>query len=174
MRGVMINGVQSLESILVAARSKAAQLEVLFDVPVLLLVSEDSDLEPVTSVASPRAASSPDFAGDRQTTLVVPIQSRLPVTTGKVQLSFGRSEVCDVIIPIASVSKHHGYFELMGQVWLVSDVGSTNGTAADGRTVTRNGIALTDRCSLRLGRVLTQFLSAKSFCALLRQRLPTE
>ena len=88
----MISGVQSLESILAAARAKKEPLETMFDVPVLLLLSEDTDIEPVTAVTSlPPAAV--DLSGDSQTTLVVPIQPRYPSPTPRPQLSFGRSDV---------------------------------------------------------------------------------
>jgi pSer/pThr/pTyr-binding forkhead associated (FHA) protein len=113
------------------------------------------------------------MAGDPQTTIVVPIQARYPAP-GVTQMTFGRSTVCDIVLPIASVSKHHGFFETMAGVWLVSDAGSTNGTSVGGQRVQKTGVGLSDGCSLRLGRVLTQFLMPPTFCELLRQRLALE
>lgn len=166
----MISGIQSLESILKLARTRTGALDATFDVPVLLLVSEEAEYEAVTAVGS---VPTTEVSGDSRTTLVIPIQARAPAP-GQPQLSFGRSTVCDIMIPVASVSKHHGYFQAMAQGWLVSDVGSTNGTSVEGQPVTKSGTPLTDGCSLRLGRVLAQFLSAKSFCDVLRQRLAAE
>lgn len=165
----MLSGIQTLEAVLQTART-TERLEEVFSVPVLLLVSEHAEHEAVTAVG---AAPSPEVIGDNQSTLVVPLQGRFP-TPGRPQLSFGRSSVCDIMIPSASVSKHHGYLQPMATGWLISDVGSTNGTSVDGQPVTKNGTAMTDGCSVRLGRVLAQFLSPSTFCEVLRQRLAAE
>lgn len=139
----MLRGVQSLETILREAQAVGEPLSANFDFPVLILVSEDSDLDPVTAVTASGPAATP-VQSNSQTTLVVPIRSRYPANRGQPKLSFGRSDVCDVVIPIASISKHHGYFEVLSSVWLVSDAGSTNGTSVGGNVVSKSGTALTD------------------------------
>ena len=58
----------------------------------------------------------------------------LPVTTGRVVV--GRSRECDVRVDDGNVSRRH--FELVQEgptAWVVSDLGSTNGTEVNGRRV---------------------------------------
>ena len=58
----------------------------------------------------------------------------LPVTTGRVVV--GRSRECDVRVDDGNVSRRH--FELVQDgptTWVVSDLGSTNGTEVNGRRV---------------------------------------
>jgi hypothetical protein len=58
----------------------------------------------------------------------------LPVTTGRVVV--GRSRECDVRVEDGNVSRRH--FELVQEgptAWVVSDLGSTNGTEVNGRRV---------------------------------------
>jgi hypothetical protein len=58
----------------------------------------------------------------------------IPVTTGRVVV--GRSRECDVRVEDGNVSRRH--FELVQEgptAWAVADLGSTNGTEINGRTV---------------------------------------
>jgi hypothetical protein len=166
----MTGGALLLDAVLEEARKLGAQLEKTYDVPVLLVVGEENEADGVTHVTGP---GGPSKAHDRAPqTFVVPLQPRYP-TAGKVRLSFGRATICDLVLPFSSISKHHGYFEQTGTGWMVLDVGSTNGTMVDDNDVGKNGKALTDGCALRLGHVSARFLSAKAFCAVLRQRLGT-
>lgn len=165
----MVQGTQSLDAVLELARTAGPQLEESFDVPVLLVVSEDEEEEGVTAVTSPGSLRPESVKPKEPVTYVVPIQPRFKGAA--LRLSFGRSIVCDLNVPCSSISKHHGYFDSIGEVWSVQDAGSTNGTQIDGHPVTKTGAALTDGCALTLGRASARYLSAKAFCAMLRMRL---
>ncbi len=47
----------------------------------------------------------------------------------------GRSRDCDVVVSDASVSRHHAQVQANGDGWVVSDLGSTNGTRVNERPV---------------------------------------
>ena len=163
----MTAGARLLEDVLDEARAKKAQLEQTYNVPVLLVVSEESESDGVTAVTGPMGAGQ---GPSGPATFVVPLQPRYPIP-GKARLSFGRSTICDLILPFSSISKHHGYFEELDGGWMVLDVGSTNGTSVDDHDVGKNGRVLNDGSALKLGRVSARFLSAKAFCDVLRQRI---
>ena len=173
----MNSGAQRLEEVLAEARRNRDKLEQLVDVPVLLVVSDEMDADnaaittPGVKVpqVSPRPPSTPGRPAP--TTWVVPIQARNPKNKSP-RLAFGRSSICDVVLPFSPVSKHHGYFERTPQGWLVIDVGSTNGTTVDGKAATQaNPLPMNDGAALQLGKVSARFLTAQGFVAVLRQRL---
>lgn len=105
-------------------------------------------LEPMPSLR-PEAPSSQPLAsflvrrgqrkGDR-------IEARTPV------VNLGRGDFNDLQLPDASVSASHAKVQLREGVWVVADLGSTNGTAVDGEPV-RDEAPLTPGCTLRLGDV---------------------
>ncbi|MGH2860928.1 MAG: FhaA domain-containing protein [Solirubrobacteraceae bacterium] len=47
----------------------------------------------------------------------------------------GRSRECEIVIDDANVSRQHAELRPRGAAWLVSDLGSTNGTRVNGRTI---------------------------------------
>ena len=49
----------------------------------------------------------------------------------------GRSRDCDIVVEDANVSRHHAELRPRGGAWVISDLGSTNGTRLNGRTVER-------------------------------------
>jgi hypothetical protein len=71
---------------------------------------------PVPAEDSPFVISVDRLNGAKQTTLV----------------TVGRGEDCDIRVVHPLVSKHHAYFKQDGDLWLLADAGSTNGTFADG------------------------------------------
>lgn len=61
----------------------------------------------------------------------------------------GRETGNDIVIPDANVSRQHAQIEFEPQgVWVVTDLGSTNGTLVNGTPVTRRGLADGDRLTL--------------------------
>jgi pSer/pThr/pTyr-binding forkhead associated (FHA) protein len=58
---------------------------------------------------------------------------RIPVKTPVQQI--GRADYNDVSLPDASVSASHAKLTLRGGVWMLADLGSTNGTKVDGNPV---------------------------------------
>lgn len=168
----MIPGTQTLDAVLTEAKKHVGHLARTFDVPVLLVVTEDVDLEGATVVTAPGTrtlkAGEPMKAS---TTFVVPIQPRYP-NAGSARLSFGRSAVCDVVLPFSPVSKHHGYFQQEKGVWYAVDVGSTNGTTVDGKKASHaSPVVLNEGSTLHLGQVAARFLTAQGFVSVLKHRL---
>jgi pSer/pThr/pTyr-binding forkhead associated (FHA) protein len=75
---------------------------------------------------------------------------RFPIRSPIVNL--GRADYNDVSLPDPSVSASHAKLQLREGVWLVTDLGSTNGTAVDDQPVTEE-TALSPGCTLRVGEV---------------------
>ena len=74
------------------------------------------------------------------------MQVRVPVA------NVGRAEYNDIVIPDPSVSTMHAKLQSRGGVWMLSDLGSTNGTFVDGEMV-RGEIPLSPGATLRFGEV---------------------
>ena len=68
------------------------------------------------------------------------------VRDGKAVL--GRSRECDVVLADANVSRRHCEVVRDGDSWFAVDLGSTNGTELNGKTVKRAQLADGDRLSI--------------------------
>jgi pSer/pThr/pTyr-binding forkhead associated (FHA) protein len=79
---------------------------------------------------------------------------RLPVRAPVVNI--GRAEYNDVVIAEPSVSTTHAKLQRRDDVWVLSDLGSTNGTYVEGDPVTGE-TALTPGTTLRFGEVAVLF-----------------
>lgn len=79
---------------------------------------------------------------------------RLPVKTPVVNI--GRADYNDVVIAEPSVSTTHAKLQRRDEVWVLSDLGSTNGTYVEGEPVTGE-TALTPGTTLRFGEVAVLF-----------------
>jgi predicted component of type VI protein secretion system len=66
----------------------------------------------------------------------------------------GRSRESDIVIADPNVSRKHAEIRLVGQDWIVTDLGSTNGIEIEGRRVGRH--ALEDGEELVLGTAHVQ------------------
>ncbi len=52
----------------------------------------------------------------------------------------GRSRECDIVVDDANVSRRHAELRPRGSAWVLTDLGSTNGTRLDGRRIERSEV----------------------------------
>ena len=81
---------------------------------------------------------------------------RLTVRTPVVNI--GRADYNDLVIPEPSVSSSHAKLQRREGIWVLSDLGSTNGTFVDGERVT-DETPLGPGAAIRFGEVTTLFES---------------
>jgi pSer/pThr/pTyr-binding forkhead associated (FHA) protein len=79
---------------------------------------------------------------------------RLPITLPVVNV--GRADYNDIVIADPSVSTTHAKLQRRDDVWVLTDLGSTNGTFVEGEPVTGE-TALTPGSTLRFGDVAALF-----------------
>ena len=79
---------------------------------------------------------------------------RLPITAATVNI--GRAEYNDLVIADPSVSTTHAKLQRKDDVWVLTDLGSTNGTQVEGEPVTGE-TALTPGTTIRFGDVAALF-----------------
>ncbi len=79
---------------------------------------------------------------------------RLPVRSPIVNI--GRADYNDIVLPESSVSTSHAKLQRRDGVWVVTDLGSTNGTTVDGETVTGE-LPLSPGATIRFGEVAVLF-----------------
>jgi pSer/pThr/pTyr-binding forkhead associated (FHA) protein len=79
---------------------------------------------------------------------------RLPITVAVVNV--GRADYNDIVLADPSVSTTHAKLQRRDDVWVVTDLGSTNGTYVEGEPVTGE-TALTPGTTLRFGDVAALF-----------------
>ena len=79
---------------------------------------------------------------------------RLPVRLPVVNI--GRADYNDIVLPEASVSTAHAKLQRREGVWVISDLGSTNGTTVDGETVSGE-LPLSPGATIRFGEVAVLF-----------------
>ena len=79
---------------------------------------------------------------------------RLPITLAVVNV--GRADYNDIVIADPSVSTTHAKLQRRDDVWVLTDLGSTNGTFVEGEPVTGE-TALTPGTTLRFGDVAALF-----------------
>lgn len=72
------------------------------------------------------------------------------------QVTIGRADSCDVVLPESSVSTLHARLQRREGVWTISDLGSTNGTLVDGERV-HDEVPLSPGASIKLGEVMALF-----------------
>ena len=84
------------------------------------------------------------------------------------RITIGRTDNNDVVVADHSVSRLHAYVRRVGDVWVVADAGSKNGSWLRGEALeARRERPIVSRAILRLGDVdLTVYLAADLFAAL--------
>jgi hypothetical protein len=70
----------------------------------------------------------------------------------------GRDAEAGIVLSDSSVSTQHASIERVNGSWLVSDLGSTNGTFVEGKQVGRAGANLRPRGQVTFGNVVLQLL----------------
>lgn len=87
------------------------------------------------------------------------------------RISVGRARNSDVVVRHSSVSKLHAHFRKEGAGHTLTDVGSHNGTKADGTAlVPHQPVAVRPGMMLVFGAIQARVLDAKSAYDLLRRR----
>jgi hypothetical protein len=115
-------------------------------------------LPPVTSRSTSDANARASLEPNR---LMSPlIQSKLNL--GATRLTVGRSRVCDVIVPLPSVSKVHAYlYEVHAEFGDIEDAGSRNGTFFRGARLEKGQrVHLLDGARILVGDAQVEFCSA--------------
>ena len=85
---------------------------------------------------------------------VAPVTKRTAISSSYAgMVTFGRAPECDIVLRHPGVSKVHAFIRRLGEMWIVTDAGSTNGTKVDGAKLTPNvGVELRSGSQLILGR----------------------
>jgi pSer/pThr/pTyr-binding forkhead associated (FHA) protein len=55
-------------------------------------------------------------------------------------VTLGRSRECDIVVDDANVSRRHAELRPRGSAWVLSDLGSTNGTRLNGHRIERSEV----------------------------------
>jgi hypothetical protein len=88
------------------------------------------------------------------------------------QIGVGRARNVDICLPLAKLSKYHGYFsEREGGGYAFTDTGSTNGTLVDGLRLERKVPSpLRDGIDITLGPYRFIFYGPDAFCELVARK----
>ena len=95
------------------------------------------------------------------------IELRADVTT------FGRSDSCSVVIPLPIISRLHAAIELKHDRYMISDMGSANGTFINGKRLTQQSqISTNDAIWLGSEEIILQFFDPEETLILSRYQKP--
>ena len=102
---------------------------------------------------------------------VVPIVKREGANPFPMMITVGRAANNDVQVPAADVSQLHGHFSRDGEGWVITDVGSTNGTFLGGeRLKLRAPVPVELGTMIVFGSIETRILEGASLYELLQPR----
>jgi predicted component of type VI protein secretion system len=82
---------------------------------------------------APVPEPAPEPARRRETPVLLLDGKRL--TLGPTGVSIGRSRQCDIVLDDPNVSRKHAEIRPRGGAWVLSDLGSTNGSCLNGRRI---------------------------------------
>jgi hypothetical protein len=99
-------------------------------------VSEESGRTMIYSTAGRVAEPLEDRAHARQQTALLLIDGKRMVV-GPAGVTLGRSRQCDVVLDDPNVSREHAEIRPRGGSWVLTDLGSTNGSSLNGRRIER-------------------------------------
>ncbi|MCC7363387.1 MAG: FHA domain-containing protein [Dehalococcoidia bacterium] len=111
------------------------------------------------AVAAPRVAPEPRRSGAR---LVLTSPAGTGIAPGTEfflagEMSLGRDATNGIVLPDASVSGRHAVVEYTRTGWRMADLGSTNGTMVNGRTLDGRAVPLQGGEQIVLGAVVLRF-----------------
>ncbi len=114
--------------------------------------------------AAPVARRTPEQQSARTWRLVVVAPGDSGLTPGAVfglagAMTIGRDSEAGIVIADSSVSTRHAALERVQDGWKLTDLGSTNGTTANGRPVGRAGVILRGGERVGLGAVVVRLAS---------------
>lgn len=115
-----------------AAREYARDEGYYFMGPVQVHLSIDNDLKPGRFRVVAQLKQAP--GGSHVASLVLPSGERLPLRD--VPITIGRLSECQVTVVDSNVSRRHAELRPVAHGWLVTDLGSTNGTLLNGARLT--------------------------------------
>jgi two-component system, cell cycle response regulator len=122
-------------------------------------VSEEEQTR-VTAVGPAKS----DNVGVKGTDCIVVIYTKQPTLLGKrfvlemTPTRVGRGADNEIVLDGDSVSRRHAQFERKGEAWLLSDLGSTNGTYCNDEQIPA-GVALRNGDRVKVGPTIFKFLS---------------
>ncbi|MBV9194753.1 MAG: FHA domain-containing protein [Solirubrobacterales bacterium] len=97
-------------------------------------VAEQSGRTMIYSAAGRVAAPLEERARPRAQTALLRLDGR-PFVIGPAGATLGRSRQCDVVLDDPNVSRQHAEIRPRGGSWVLSDLGSTNGSSVNGRRI---------------------------------------
>jgi two-component system cell cycle response regulator len=87
-----------------------------------------------------------------------------------VAVTLGRSPECDIYVESPSVSRRHAELQPLRDLYVLHDLGSSNGSHVNGRRI-ETPTALQDGDVLRLGHMALKFYARQSLDALMHDRI---
>lgn len=117
------------------------------------ILAQDPSLDPEGAVPATTVGDNTTVRRTRSTnhaTLSLPNGTTVQLTDDR-SWTIGRHEGCDVVLPSPDVSRRHAEIRLTGDGWIITDLGSTNGTTVDGSMTSESPID--DGSRLSLGHV---------------------
>ena len=95
---------------------------------------------PVTPVVPPAPPQPAKQARDLTLGMLIPCGGGQTIVLRKPKILIGRSEGCDVVLPVPYVSSRHCLLEWIDGHWQMSDLNSKNGTTVDGMSYHRKWV----------------------------------
>ena len=132
-----------------AVRDHAREAGYSFVGPVHVELAQDGDLGPGEFVVSSAMLEAP--GGAAVGSLVMPDGRRIPL--GEEPVSIGRLQDCDIMLSDPNVSRRHAEVRRQGNVFVVIDLGSTNGTKVNGVGVKERRLVDGDEVALGATRI---------------------
>ena len=125
------------------------------DEPVVLPAGESSGRTMIYSTAGRVAEPLEERARQRQETALL-LMGGKRLVVGPAGATMGRSRQCDVMVDDANVSRTHAEVRPRGGSWVLTDLGSTNGSRLNGRRVEGSEV-LKPGDEIELGTTLLTF-----------------
>jgi hypothetical protein len=134
-----------------AAREHARDEGYSFVGPVEVAIERDDSVRSGVLTVESRFVESDN--GIPPGSLLLPTGDRVPL--GEYVVTIGRQHDCTIVLADPNVSRHHAEVRPAGDGFMVSDLGSTNGTKVNGNKVDRRQLA--DGDEMRCGNTVMHF-----------------